>query len=68
MGALLLEMRERIAQERKADGFNIGMNDGTAAGQTVPHAHMHLIPRYRGDCEDPTGGIRRLFPGKERWQ
>ncbi len=46
------------------DAFNIGLNDGPAAGQTIPHAHIHLIPRYRGDCPDPRGGIRLLFPEK----
>jgi diadenosine tetraphosphate (Ap4A) HIT family hydrolase len=47
-----------------ADGFNIGINDGVVAGQTVMHLHIHLIPRYRGDCADPRGGIRWLFPDK----
>ncbi len=46
------------------DGYNIGINDGLAAGQTIPHLHIHLIPRYTGDCFDPRGGIRWLFPEK----
>lgn len=46
------------------DGFNIGVNVGDAAGQTVPHVHIHLIPRYIGDVENPTGGIRSVIPGK----
>ena len=46
------------------DGFNIGINDGAAAGQTVMHLHIHLIPRYAGDKADPRGGIRWIFPDK----
>jgi diadenosine tetraphosphate (Ap4A) HIT family hydrolase len=44
------------------DGWNIGVNDGPAAGQTIPHLHIHLIPRYHGDQDDPRGGIRRGLP------
>lgn len=46
------------------DGFNIGINDGKAAGQTVSHLHIHLIPRYFGDLEDPRGGVRWIIPDK----
>lgn len=46
------------------DGFNIGINDGSAAGQTVPHLHIHLIPRYHGDLPDPRGGVRWVIPQK----
>jgi diadenosine tetraphosphate (Ap4A) HIT family hydrolase len=45
-------------------GFNIGVNVGSAAGQTVPHCHLHLIPRREGDVENPRGGIRHVIPGK----
>jgi diadenosine tetraphosphate (Ap4A) HIT family hydrolase len=44
-------------------GFNIGVNQGAVAGQTVPHVHVHLIPRYPGDSPDPRGGIRHCIPG-----
>ena len=58
----------RIGQEKvKAgewDGFNIGLNWGEAAGQTVPYPHVHLIPRRKGDMEDPTGGVRHVIPEK----
>ncbi len=49
------------------DGFNIAINDGPAAGQTVLHLHVHIIPRYVGDVEDPRGGVRWLFPEKARY-
>ena len=49
------------------DGFTVGVNDGAAAGQTVPHLHLHVIPRRTGDCPDPRGGLRRIFPDKAEW-
>ena len=48
-------------------GYNVGINDGEAAGQTVPHLHLHLIPRYAGDSEDPRGGVRWIFPQKAKY-
>jgi diadenosine tetraphosphate (Ap4A) HIT family hydrolase len=48
----------------RSDGYNIGMNAGSAAGQTIPHLHVHVIPRYRGDVADPRGGVRHVMPGK----
>jgi diadenosine tetraphosphate (Ap4A) HIT family hydrolase len=50
------------------DGFNIGMNYGEAAGQTVPWPHIHLIPRRHGDVEDPIGGVRNTIPGKGNYK
>ena len=61
---LLGVMRERLLLEQYPDGFNIGINDGEAAGQTVMHLHIHLIPRYIGDLPDPRGGVRWIFPDK----
>lgn len=49
------------------DGYNIGINIGVAAGQTVAHAHLHVIPRYLGDVVDPKGGVRCVIPGKARY-
>jgi diadenosine tetraphosphate (Ap4A) HIT family hydrolase len=49
------------------DGFNIGINAGSAAGQTVDHAHIHVIPRFIGDVEDPRGGVRWVIPYKARY-
>ena len=61
---LLAELRIKLLVDYKPDGFNIGINDGTAAGQTVMHLHIHLIPRYKGDIPDPRGGVRWIFPDK----
>jgi diadenosine tetraphosphate (Ap4A) HIT family hydrolase len=56
-----------IDSEFKPAAYNIGINDGAAAGQTVPHLHIHLIPRYDGDCQDPRGGVRWIFPDKANY-
>ena len=61
---LMARARDRLISAHAPDGFNIGINDGAAAGQTVPHLHVHLIPRYAGDREDPRGGIRWIMPDK----
>lgn len=58
------ESRENIIKELNPSGFNIGINDGADAGQTVPHLHIHLIPRFHGDQTDPRGGVRWIFPDK----
>lgn len=61
----LLENARIVLQNKNhPDGFNIGINDGIAAGQTVMHLHIHLIPRYVGDQPDPRGGVRWIFPDK----
>lgn len=51
----------------RPDGYNIGINHGQAGGQTVPHLHIHLIPRYRGDREGPRGGVRWVLPDKAKY-
>lgn len=58
-----------VARARYGDAvaFNIGINDGPAAGQTVPHLHIHLIPRYEGDVPDPRGGVRWVIPDKAKY-
>jgi diadenosine tetraphosphate (Ap4A) HIT family hydrolase len=61
---LVHEMKSRCDAELQPLGYNIGINVGAVAGQTVGHVHMHLIPRYDGDVEDPTGGVRNVIPGK----
>jgi len=60
-------VRAKLVEELHPDAFNIGVNDGTAAGQTVMHGHIHVIPRYRGDVADPRGGIRWMFAGKAKY-
>ena len=64
MLALLDKAKRQLDSEFSPASFNIGINDGVAAGQTIPHLHMHLIPRYAGDVPDPRGGVRWLIPGK----
>jgi len=56
--------RKDLNQQHAPDGYNIGINDGIAAGQTVMHLHIHLIPRYQGDRPNPRGGVRWIFPEK----
>jgi diadenosine tetraphosphate (Ap4A) HIT family hydrolase len=56
--------RQVLDEQYHPDAYNIGINDGAAAGQTVPHLHIHLIPRYQGDLEDPRGGVRWVIPSK----
>jgi diadenosine tetraphosphate (Ap4A) HIT family hydrolase len=62
--ALVARVRELLATEMTPDGFNIGLNDGPAAGQTVMHAHVHVIPRRTGDVPDPRGGVRWVLPAR----
>ena len=64
---LVTEAREQLMAEFKPDGMNIGINDGEAAGQTVMHLHVHLIPRYAGDSPDPRGGVRWVFPERAKY-
>ena len=59
--------RELDARTPAPDGYNVGFNAGTAAGQTVMHLHVHVIPRYRGDMDDPRGGVRGVIPGKQKY-
>ncbi|MGK2905473.1 MAG: HIT family protein, partial [Desulfuromonadales bacterium] len=61
---LSLLRRQILADDPTVRGFNVGMNCGKAAGQTVMHAHIHLIPRRAGDVESPRGGVRGCVPGK----
>ena len=60
-------VREKILERHQPDGFNIGINVGAAAGQTVFHLHVHVIPRYQGDVPDPRGGVRHIIPGRARY-
>jgi diadenosine tetraphosphate (Ap4A) HIT family hydrolase len=61
---LVGEVKGILDERYRPEGYNIGVNVGAVAGQTVMHVHVHLIPRYRGDVEDPRGGVRHVMPGK----
>ena len=61
---LLCRMKNRIESTLAPGGYNIGVNVGTTAGQTIHHVHIHLIPRYPGDVVHPIGGVRNIIPGR----
>lgn len=64
----LLTSAKRLIDEQYApDGYNIGINDGESAGQTIMHLHIHLIPRYSGDMSEPGGGVRGVIPHKRQY-
>ena len=64
----LADRVKRIVEERyHPDGYNIGINVGKAAGQSIFHVHMHLIPRYKGDVPNPRGGVRGVIPAKQNY-
>ena len=65
--ALATDLHGRLREELGFAGMNLGVNIGEVAGQTIGHAHLHLIPRYAGDVAEPAGGIRWLFPEKARY-
>ena len=67
MFELMDKAKRALDAELQPVAYNIGVNDGTAAGQTISHVHVHLIPRYVGDGDDPRGGIRRIFPNKAKY-
>ncbi|MDP2238603.1 MAG: HIT family protein [Burkholderiales bacterium] len=64
---LLDDAKAILDKAHAPDGYNIGLNNGAAAGQTVMHVHMHLIPRYAGDKSDPRGGVRWIFPERAQY-
>jgi len=64
---LLDVVKELLDADYSPDGYNVGFNAGEIAGQTVPHLHMHVIPRYIGDVPDPRGGIRHVMPAKAKY-
>ena len=64
---LLNKCKKYIDEKYNPDGYNVGLNCGELAGQSVMHIHMHLIPRYKGDVENPRGGVRGVIPSKKNY-
>lgn len=64
---LLNQVKQIIMAKFDPEGFNVGINIGEAAGQTISHVHLHLIPRYMGDVENPRGGVRGVIPDKQEY-
>ena len=64
---LIDKAKEIIDKKYNPSGYNIGMNCGVSAGQSVMHIHVHLIPRYDGDVENPRGGVRGVIPKKQNY-
>ena len=62
MMVLLRRTKQTLDIEFAPDDYNIGVNNGPLAGQTVPHVHIHVMPRYRGDVDDVRGGVRNIIP------
>ena len=67
INSMLIDLKLLLDQKYKPDGYNIGINNGKAAGQTIMHLHVHLIPRYDGDMSDPKGGVRGVIPSKQKY-
>lgn len=61
MHGFILKVKAEIDKKHNPDAYNIGINDGTAAGRTIDHLHVHIMPRYEGDVENPRGGVRNLL-------
>ena len=64
---LVVETKTLIDKRFNPDGYNVGINCGEVGGQTVPHVHIHLIPRYEGDVVDPRGGVRVVIPSRQKY-
>jgi diadenosine tetraphosphate (Ap4A) HIT family hydrolase len=64
---LVGEVKQYLDSKHQPTGYNIGINVGADAGQTVMHMHIHIIPRYKGDMEDPRGGVRGVIPNKQKY-
>jgi len=67
IGKAVQNAKQILDEEFSPDGYNIGINNGLTAGQSVMHLHVHLIPRYKGDVEDPKGGVRWILKDKANY-
>ena len=64
---LVDELKTLLDEKYQPDAYNVGINVGKAAGQSIPHVHIHVIPRYTGDIENPRGGVRGVIPAKQKY-
>lgn len=67
MTQMMLDVKQMLDERFHPDGYNIGINVGEDAGQSIFHCHMHLIPRYKGDVANPKGGVRGVIPNKQKY-
>lgn len=67
MTQMMLDVKQKLDEHFHPDGYNIGINVGEDAGQSIFHCHMHLIPRYKGDVANPKGGVRGVIPNKQKY-
>ena len=65
--ALIKKTKAMVQKKYNPNGYNLGINEGEAAGRTVHHLHIHLIPRYKGDIKNPNGGVRNIIPGMGKY-
>ena len=65
--SLVNKVKDYLDMNFHPDGYNIGINIGAFAGQTISHVHIHVIPRYKGDMPDPKGGVRGVIPEKQKY-
>tara|TARA_B110000902_G_C13997548_1_gene471365 strand:- start:19 stop:393 length:375 start_codon:yes stop_codon:yes gene_type:complete len=64
---ILFEVKEHLDKEYSPDGYNVGFNVNEEGGQSIFHCHIHVIPRYRGDVDNPRGGVRSVIPSKQNY-
>ena len=67
LNELIFQTKNYLDKELEPQGYNIGINCGLVSGQTIDHVHIHLIPRYENDVEDPRGGVRGVIPSKQKY-
>lgn len=67
LNELIFQTKDYLDKKFEPLGYNIGINCGRESGQTIDHVHIHLIPRYKNDVEDPSGGVRGVIPHKQKY-